>query len=138
MTRFTTLTFWLLLVLYFAPQIATAQQPLGSGSEGTVDIIRGMERRLDELERENRAIRAENARLLGQPVSEPRIGIAADTVIPAPAPSLNASPIPDPSSAPSASGYTPGEGVTISMLNDTSKLNIGVNRVCSIITGYCY
>jgi hypothetical protein len=133
MKRFTTLTVWLPVVLCLAPWIATAQEPARSAGEPTVELLRGMERRLDELERENRAIRLENARLLdqsvpsSQPLSEPRIGIAADSVIPAPVPSLNSPPIPDPSSAPSALSHTPGEGVTISMLNNTSKLNIGVN-----------
>ena len=127
------ITVWLPVVLCLAPWIATAQEPPRSVGEPTVEILRGMERRLDELERENRAIRAENARLLGQlepssqPVSEPRTGVGTDTVIPAPVPSLNSPPIPDPGQAPSASSYTPGEGVTISMLNNTSRLNIGVN-----------
>ncbi len=100
MMRFTALTVCLPVVLCLAPQIATAQAPPDSGSEGTVDILRSMERRLDELERENRAIRAENARLVGQPapssqpLSEPHIGIVADTVTPAPVPSLNSPPVP--------------------------------------------
>ena len=129
MKRFTTLS----VVFCLAAQCATAQVSPSSTGEPTVEIFRGMERRLDELDRENRAIRAENARLLGQlepssqPLSESRIGIGTDTVKPGPAPSLNSPPTPDPALAPSASSYTPGEGVTISMLNNTSKLNIGVN-----------
>jgi len=133
MMRFTTFTVWLPVVLCLAPQIATAQEPPSSVGEPTVEILRSMERRLDELDRENRAIRAENARLLGrsepssQPAPEPRTAIGTDAVNPAPVPSLNSPPIPDASPAPSASSYTPGEGVTISMLNNTSRLNIGVN-----------
>jgi len=64
-----------------------------------------MERRLDELERENRAIRAENARLLGelkqgfQPATEPRTRAGVDTANSARVPPLDSPPLPDPSIA---------------------------------------
>jgi hypothetical protein len=123
MKRLTTATVWLSVVVYLAPWIAKAQEPPSPVGEPAVDILLSMERRLDELERENRAIREENARLLGQPQAssqlsfEPRIGTGTDTDISAPDPSFDSLPV--------ASSDTAGEGVTISMLNDTSKLTIG-------------
>jgi len=89
------ITVCLLVVVCLAPRIATAQEQRGSGSEGTVEILRSLERRLDELEQENRAIRAEDDRV--QSLDSPL----------------------------ATSSYTPGEGVTISMLNNTSQLKVG-------------
>jgi hypothetical protein len=123
MNRLITTTVWSLVVLNLAPWIATAQESPGPVGEPTVEILRGMERRLDALERENRAIREENARLLGQPQAssqlslEPRMGIGGDTEIPAPVACLDSPPV--------TSSYIPGQGLTISMLDDTSKLTIG-------------
>jgi len=167
MMRITTLTIWLLIVLCLVPSSTTAQEPGGAGSEGTAETLRRLERRLDQLEKENQAIRAENARLLGhlkpgaQPVSDPRLGTSAGSVIPAHDTSLDSPPVPVPTpppfvpleptpnvaipdadgkglqamppatssaaAAPAKTSYSPGEGVTISMLNDTSKLTITGN-----------
>ena len=167
MTRFTTLAIWLLIVPCLMPSSTTAQQPPGPGNEGIAETLRRFEHRLDQLEKENQAIRAENARLLAQAkpnsqsVSDPRVGIGTNTVIPAQASSVGSPRIlattpasfgplePTPNvaipdadnkallatppatssaaTAPAKTSSSPGEGVTISMLNNTSKLTLTGN-----------
>jgi hypothetical protein len=86
---------------------ASAQEPPVASREGTAEALSHLERRLDELEQENRAIRAENAQLLSE--------------------FQNSSSENEQAWLPAALTYTPGEGSTISLLNDTSRLQIGVN-----------
>lgn len=86
---------------------ASAQEPPVASREGTAEALSHLERRLDELEQENRAIRAENAQLLSE--------------------FQNSSSENERAWLPAALTYTPGEGSTISLLNDTSRLQIGVN-----------
>lgn len=92
----------LIIVACLLPLHAVAQEP---SSDGTTEILGRLDRRLDELEQENRAIRAENARLLSTIENSDRDFLKA---------------VP-----PAAPTYVPGEGATISMLNDTSLLTIG-------------
>ena len=58
MKHFTDLAIWLLLLSCLAPSITSAQQPSDPGSEGTAETLRRLDQRLDDLEKENRAIRA--------------------------------------------------------------------------------
>jgi len=100
------LPIWLIIATWFIPLHALAQVPPLVSSDEAAEVLGRLDRRLDELEQENRAIRAENAQLLeafGNSDSEH----AEAWLRPAPK-------------------YTPGEGVTISMLNDTSKLTLGM------------
>ncbi len=86
---------------------ASAQEPPVASREGTAESLSYLERRLDELEQENRSIRAENAQLLNE--FQDGSGEKEQAWLPA------------------APTNTPGEGSTISLLNDTSRLNIGVS-----------
>jgi len=86
---------------------ALAQEPLDLRSEGTAEILSRLQHRLDELEQENQGILNQNAQLIDEMKArrdEVSLGEQSST-----------------------STYTPGEGVTISMLKNTSKLTVGVN-----------
>jgi hypothetical protein len=85
---------------------ASAQDPPVASREGTAEALSHLNRRLDELEQENRAIRAENDQLLKSFANSDSESLEM--------------------CLPAAPTTTPGEGSTISMLNDTSRLNIGV------------
>lgn len=97
----------LILVACILTLHASAQEPPVASREGTAEALTHLERRLDELEQENRAIRAENAQLLNE--------------------FQDSSSENEQAWLPTAPTYTPGEGSTISLLNGTSRLNIGVN-----------
>ena len=99
------IAFFTVFVTCSVPLRTVAQDPLELRSEGTAEIVRRLEGRLDNLERENQEIRAENARLL-------------DTLESSESEFLQAT-------SPAAMTYLPGEGATISMLNSTSQLTIG-------------
>lgn len=101
------LAIWLLFDACILNLHAMAQEPPLPNSEATTQVLGHLERRLDELEQENRAIRAENAQLLKA--------------------FENSDSEHEQAWLPAAPTYSPGEGATISMLNDTSRLTIGAN-----------
>ena len=132
----------LIAVLGLGSSTVAAQERPTPGTDTTADPLRRLELRLDELERENKAIRAENTRLLGQrnPGVVPTVaGTVLLTETPPPTPPFTAVGSPEPGSnatpldgrsllaKPATTSYTPGEGVTISMFNDTSKLTLGMS-----------
>ncbi|MFO0911441.1 MAG: hypothetical protein U0795_00670 [Pirellulales bacterium] len=84
-----------------------AQAPLDLESQETAEVLSRLHDRLDELERENQGILNQNAQLLDQiNAHRDENSIGGQT---------------------SASTYSPGEGITISMLNNTSKLTVGAS-----------
>ena len=100
----------LVVAACISPLLASAQEPLEIENEGTSQTLGRLERRLDDLEAQNQSLLGENARLLDQLAAE-----QIDTSL------SDISFVPSPSTLTQA----PGEGVTISMLNDSSRLTIG-------------
>ena len=96
---------WAVLVTLSVPSRSDAQESFQLNTEAPSEILSSVVRRLDELELENQEIRNENARLLDE--------FQAGSLE-----SLVAKP-------PSSSNQSPGEGVTISMLDDSARLTIG-------------
>lgn len=84
---------------------AMAQENFSAQRDVDIDILSRLQERLDELDRQNQAIQAENTRLLA--AFEESKGGALKTAPPA------------------VSSSVPGEGITISMLNNTSQLKLG-------------
>lgn len=100
-----TLIIWQALVVCPRQLSAMAQEPFIAQHEMDVDVLSSLRARLEDLEEQNQAIQAENARLLAA-FEESQVG------------AINAAPPVVPRSA-------PGEGITISMLNNTSQLKLG-------------
>ncbi len=98
---------WLVVLTCLLPSRVMAEDSLFATSEGDSELLTSLQVQLDKIEQENQAIQAENARLLGEIENSNRGSLKA---VP-PAPPTN----------------VPGEGATISMLNDTTRLTIGVN-----------
>lgn len=104
MTRSTILLTFLCSALCLAPSVTEAQNVI---FEDEAAPLHALQVRLDELEKENQAIRAEHHQLLEELQQSEGESLRGEPV--------------------AASSYTPGEGVTISMLNDTSQLKLAAN-----------
>jgi hypothetical protein len=103
--RISFLLLWLGVATCLMPSRTIAQEPFGAGHAGDIEILNSLQERLDKLEQENQAIQRENARLLGALEESKNEPLKA--------------------TAPASSNHTPGAGLTISMFNKTSQLNIG-------------
>lgn len=91
---------WLIVASCALATSAGAQEPPDQQIEDMAEILSRMERRLDELQQENAAIRTENAQLLDS------AALASSDLLK--------------KTQTAAMCYKPGEGVTIAMLNNTS------------------
>ena len=95
----------LVITAYISLNGAMAQEPPDVESEGTSQILGRLEQRLDDLEAQNHALLEENTRLFDELTAGRQVTSFAHS--------------------PSALTHAPGEGVTVSMLNDSSRLTIG-------------
>jgi hypothetical protein len=95
----------ILLATVVVADEATVQLPTSADGDTNSQILQRLEERLDEIESQNQELREANRLLLGELEREPQPGLAPN--------------------AARTITRTPGDGVTISMLNDSSELQFG-------------